>query len=392
LPQFVSHHISGHILFLSKSASFLNYSSHLMNKLSLFVIPLGVMCSGISYSPAPSPETKVDLRHLTGQMASLRLEAPANLSFGGMPVPLQAKHVKQRLDREFKRHEHYYAGNLLVHKRAARYEETFKHILRTYQVPEDFFYLAIAESNLSNATSPVGAKGFWQFMAPTARAYGLEVSATVDERYHPEKATHAAARYLTDAFDRFGDWTLVAASYNMGMYGLDRQVREQDECNYYDLDLNRETSRYMYRILTFKVILEQPERFGLRLSESEGYAPITYRPTHVSQSIADLADFARTQGTDLRRLKQLNPWLIADRLDVKPGDTYEIRIPVSRQFIAAELEVSNYSIDLSDDDDDEILQDSLLRPDKIALDPEELSLDSMLHEVPELKLTTGKRG
>jgi membrane-bound lytic murein transglycosylase D len=351
-----------------------------MKKLSLFVIPLGVMCSGITLTPTHPSEPQVDLRHLAGQMTSLQLEAPADLSFAGIPVPLELPYVKQKLDQELKRHQYYYTGNLLIHKRAARYRETFQRILREYQVPEDFFYLAIAESNLSNATSPVGAKGFWQFMKPTARAYGLEVSASVDERYHPEKAAHAAAHYFLDAFERFGDWTLVAASYNMGQYGLHRQVRNQDECNYYNLRLNQETSQYMYRILTYKVILEQPQRFGLRISNAELYAPITYRSVWVSRSIPNLKTFAREHGTTYRRLKQLNPWLVASRLEVKPGKSYEIRIPVTREYIAAELEVDHYQIDMPAVEFPE--GDSILQPMQMV---DDLDVDS-LEVVPELEL------
>lgn len=352
-----------------------------MKKLSLFVIPLGVMCSGITLAPTETQNTKVDLRYLAGNMNSLRLEAPADLSFAGMPVPLQIEQVKRKLDRELKRHQYYYAGNLLIHKRAARYRETFQRILREYQVPEDFFYLAIAESNLSNATSPVGAKGFWQFMAPTARAYGLEVSATVDERYHPEKAAHAAARYLSDAFERFGDWTLVAASYNMGQYGLHRQIRNQDECNYYQLDLNQETSRYMYRILTYKVLLEQPQRFGLRLASAELYDPIGYRSLWISRSITDLQTFAREHGTTYRQLKQLNPWLTAKRLDAKPGKSYEIRIPLTGDYIASELEVESFQIHLPEVEAPE--GDSILQPIQMA---DDLEIDS-LEIAPELELS-----
>lgn len=347
-----------------------------MNKLSLFVLPLGVMCGGSITAPEPEPEPTVDLRHLAEHISSLELAAPANLSFAGMPVPLQIEHVAKRLDKELKRSQYQYVGNIVIHKRAARYRETFQRILRTYGVPEDFFYLAVAESNLSNAISPVGAKGFWQFMASTAKAYDLEVSATVDERYHPEKAADAAARYLLQSFDRFGDWTLVAASYNMGAYGLYKQLRAQDECNYYNLELNKETARYLYRILAFKVLLEQPQRFGLQVSDAELYEPITYRPVVVSESIANLEAFAKEQGTDYRSIKQLNPWLIADRLDVEEGKSYEIRIPVSREFIASELEVETFSIDMPDEEPI-INADSVMVPENIAVDPEEVSIDSI---------------
>ncbi|MEM9985301.1 MAG: lytic transglycosylase domain-containing protein [Bacteroidota bacterium] len=213
-----------------------------MKKLSLLVLPMGLIFSGITYAPE-IPRTMASteaasLRTLSTHLSTLELQAPQDLSFAGQLVPLDRDHVQQKLRRELKRHQYYYASNMLMHKRAARYQATFRRILRQHGVPEDFFYLAMAESGLSNAISPVGAKGFWQFMPATAREYGLEVNAAVDERYHPEKSAHAAAYYLKDAYERLGDWTLVAASYNMGQAGVARQVRRQGKADYFDLKLN----------------------------------------------------------------------------------------------------------------------------------------------------------
>ncbi len=358
-----------------------------MKKFSYLVVPMGLLFSSVSVAPeAASTATAitqeavpVDLRTISGHLSSLKLQAPQDLDFAGQLVPLDRPHVAQKLNRELRRHQYYYASNLLVHKRATRYEKVFKRILRQHGVPEDFFYLSIAESVLSNAISPVGAKGFWQFMPATARHYGLEVSATVDERYHPEKAAHAAAYYLKDAYERFGDWTLVAASYNMGQAGVARQVHRQDQDDYYELSLNQETGKYLYRILTYKVIMEHPQLFGLQLSEAEMYAPITYRAFEIDQDIEDLQDFAREKGTTLSNLKRLNPWLVSDRLDAQPDKTYDIRIPVSQEFLASELEVNTYYIDIPSPAEEDSLPDSIDSPAPIALDPSEViaPLDSM---------------
>lgn len=324
-----------------------------MKKLSLLVVPVGILFSGLSYAPeAPTgtaSQASAELSTISSHLSSLELQAPANLAFAGQSIPLDRPDVARRLNRQLRSAQYYYATNMLMHKRAARYREVFQRILRQHGVPEDFFYLAVAESNLSNAISPVGAKGFWQFMPATAREYGLEVSATVDERYHPEKAAHAAAYYLKDAYERFGDWTLVAASYNMGQAGVSRQVRRQDTADYFALKLNSETSQYLYRILHYKVLLEHPQLFGLRLSEAEMYEPITYRVVEVNTNIPSLASFAKEHGTTEENLKRLNPWLVANSLYGRKDKVYEIRIPVSQDFIASELEIRQYHYAIPDE-------------------------------------------
>ncbi|MEO1450696.1 MAG: lytic transglycosylase domain-containing protein, partial [Bacteroidota bacterium] len=208
-------------------------------------------------------------------------------------------------------------------------------------IPEDFFYMAVAESNLANASSPVGAQGFWQFMKPTARHYGLEISETVDERFHPTKATYAAVRYLKDLYREFGDWTLVAAAYNMGSPRLHRAIKAQGTDDYFALKLNRETSRYIYRILSFKSLLEEPWRYGIALEPQELYNPIPYRKVEITESNPNLATFAQEQGVGYLKLRTLNPWLITHHLDVPAGKSYEIRLPIQENLQAHELFVDH---------------------------------------------------
>jgi hypothetical protein len=188
-------------------------------------------------------------------------------------------------------------------------------------------YLAVIESGLAQVVSPAGASGFWQFMKRTAPTYGLEVNDEVDERYHVAASTRAACAYLREAHERFGSWSLAAASYNMGMAGVDRALTAQGVSTYWDLHLNQETARYVYRLLAIKEVFESPERFGFVLEEADLYPPHEVRQVEVDQTIPNLADFARTQGTTLKVLKALNPWLVDDFLPISAGNSYLIALP-----------------------------------------------------------------
>ncbi|MCB0838844.1 MAG: lytic transglycosylase domain-containing protein [Bacteroidetes bacterium] len=297
----------------------------------------GIAIGNLSFNQSSEPQPAQDLKQLSQHLSVINFGPPANLEFGGQKVPLDRPEVKKRLERELSKNVKYHHSTLLTLKRMNRYRETFVNILEKKGVPADFFYMAVAESNLANATSPVGAQGFWQFMKPTARAYGLEVSTTVDERFHPEKATFAAARYLKDYYEQFGDWSLVAAAYNMGGPRLKRKMKVQPGKDYYGLDLNSETDNYMYRILGYKCILEQPMRYGLNFTEDELYNPIRYKVVSVNENISDLRTFAMENGSTYELMKLMNPWLIADHLAVKEGKTYYIRFPFTEELNASEL-------------------------------------------------------
>jgi len=318
-----------------------------MRKLGYIAIPLGLICGGVSMAPlserevSSSKEEVRDLRYVSNHLSSID-DIPREFHFGDQLVPVHEEGVRYKLKRQLNRFSKYTYGNKLIARRLGRYEETFRSILREMGVPEDFVYLAITESNLSNAVSPVGACGFWQFMPATARQYGLEVSSTVDERYHPEKATYAAAQYLTDAYEEFEDWFLVAAAYNMGPGGVSRALRRQEDCSYFELDLNKETGQYVYKILAYKIIFNSPLRYGHSVSAERLYQPIAYRPVVVDKNIRNLSKFAAQHGTDLPTLKKLNPWLVSHSLYVKKGKTYEIRIPLDENLRMDELAVDDY--------------------------------------------------
>jgi hypothetical protein len=217
---------------------------------------------------------------------------------------------------------------LLSLKKAARYFPYFEKVFKEKGIPLDFKYMAVAESNLNNVVSSAGAKGIWQFMESAASYYGLEVNAEVDERYHPEKATGAAAQFILDHHRRFSSWTLAAAAYNMGGTRIGKELTTQGSNNYYDLQINEETSRYVFRLLAYKAIFENPETFGYYLEKEEHYPPLDrFKLVEVNTAIPDLAKFAREQGTTYRMLKLYNPWLISTRLSNPEKKTYSIKIP-----------------------------------------------------------------
>jgi hypothetical protein len=217
-------------------------------------------------------------------------------------------------------------------KNTYKYFPLIEKILAENGIPDDFKYLAVAESSLRNEVSPKGARGIWQFMGNTGDYYGLEINAEVDERYHLEKATKAACDYLKGYKKRFGDWTLSAAAYNMGGTRLAKDIKAQRVDNYYDLNLNSETSRYVFRVIAIKEVLKNPRAFGFYLEEDEAYPPMSeYDFVEVSGAVASWADFAIEHGTTYRMIKLYNPWLITSSLTNKAGKTYQIKVPRKKQ-------------------------------------------------------------
>ncbi|WP_284651293.1 lytic transglycosylase domain-containing protein [Flavobacterium terrisoli] len=254
---------------------------------------------------------------------------PTEVDFAGEKTPLQITDVRERLDRELLINANLDATTALIIKRANRAFPIIEPILAKYGVPDDFKYLAVIESGLVNATSPSGAKGIWQFMPDTAKEKGMEVNDIVDERYHLEKSTEAACRYLLAAKEKFGSWTLAAASYNGGMNGITKKIEEQKVTNYYDLGLTEETSRYVFRILALKEIMRNPPLFGFNIYETELYAPIPTKKVEVDSTINDLTGFAMSQGINYKILKIHNPWLRDKKLVNPTKKKYEIEIPLS---------------------------------------------------------------
>lgn len=259
---------------------------------------------------------------------SIRLfSLPTSVDFAGEKVPLDQPDVMERLEREIYVNAYWESNMILLMKRSGKYFDEIDRIFTEAGVPTDFKYLALAESGLMNVVSPAGARGFWQFMESTAKEYGLEVNKEVDERYHFEKSTRAAVRYLQKAHAKFGDWTAVAASYNMGQTGFSKRQSEQFEKNYYNLYLNEETSRYLFRILAFKIIFENPGEFGFHLKEKDFYKNPEFKKIKVDRDIKDLAAWAKGEGSTYKQLKLYNPWLRDKRLNVRRGKVYEVVLP-----------------------------------------------------------------
>ena len=255
------------------------------------------------------------------------LKIPQSLDFSGERVPLDQPDIRERLDRELLVNTYWQSNMMLLLKRANKYFPIITSILKEEGVPDDFKYLAVIESALQNTRSPKGAKGIWQIMPGTAREYGLEVNNNVDERYHIEKSTRVACAYLKKAKERFGSWTLAAASYNRGMYGTDQLLKKQLVDNYYDLLLNSETSRYVFRILAVKEIMTYPEAYGYIFDQEDLYKPIPVRKLGVDTAITNIARFAKEQSINYKILKVHNPWLIQNHLNNRSRKYYEIEIP-----------------------------------------------------------------
>ena len=254
---------------------------------------------------------------------------PKKLDFAGEKVPLQIADVHERMDKELLINEYLHGSTNLIIRRANRSFPIIEPILKKYGVPDDFKYLAVIESALINAVSPAGARGVWQFMPATAKENGMEVNESVDERYHLEKSTEAACKYLLDAKSKLGTWTLAAASYNGGIAGITRQIDFQKETDYYDLLLTEETSRYVFRILALKEIMLHPELYGFEVKKEDLYEIIPTRQVMVDSSIANLSDFAISQGINYKILKLHNPWLRDRKLENKFKKVYIIEIPTS---------------------------------------------------------------
>lgn len=260
--------------------------------------------------------------------AKIIKDFPEKIDFCGEETPLHIPDVRERFDRELVVNENLHGSTILVMKRANKFFPIIEPILAKNNVPDDFKYLAVIESSLTNATSIAGAKGFWQFMPQTAKEKGMEVTDLIDERYHLEKATQAACDYLIKAKEKFGSWTMAAASYNGGMAGLQKQIEFQQELNYYDLLLTEETFRYVFRILALKEIMQNPIKYGYNLPKESLYNAPMVKKIEIDSSITDLAKFAKLQGINYKELKLQNPWLRDRKLDNPEKKKYILEIPV----------------------------------------------------------------
>ncbi|MDR1878018.1 MAG: lytic transglycosylase domain-containing protein [Bacteroidales bacterium] len=290
-----------------------------------FLLITGVCFLLLSIS---SPEKSLTTTQIDSVFASgYHLSSPPlpnKLQFAGEDVPVDYYDVREALDRELLINVYWQSNILLYCKRAYRYFPVIEPILKAEGIPDDFKYLALIESGLLNVVSPAKAAGIWQFMKETGISCGLEISEDVDERYHLEKATFAACKYLKQSYNQHGSWTLAAAAYNMGDGGVKRVTTGQQTTSYWDLLLNDETARYVYRILAAKIILSNPKDYGIHLRMEDMYQPLSVKSITVDTSIADLVSFARSWNISYKEFKSLNPWLRTDKLTNKLNKSYNL--------------------------------------------------------------------
>ena len=253
-------------------------------------------------------------------------ELPKSIKFAGETVVLTDEDILEKLDREVLLNAYYQSATTGYFKRAHRYFPLIERILKEENIPNDFKYLAIIESGLQQAVSPVGAQGFWQFMPATAKIYDLKMTPEIDERLHIEKSTRAACHYLKDAQQTLNNWIHTTASYNRGVGGVLSDMKWQGTTHYFDTEQNSETGRYVYRLLAMKIIFENPEAYGFYPKKMQKYEPIPTKTVTISESIPNLASWAIEQGINLKILRKLNPWLISTHLTIK-NETYTFLLP-----------------------------------------------------------------
>jgi membrane-bound lytic murein transglycosylase D len=252
---------------------------------------------------------------------------PGNVTFAGEKMPLENFDTRESLERELLTSAYRHSSTILIIKRANRYLPVIEKILKENNIPDDFKYLAAAESEYSNMISPVGATGFWQIMEATGKEEGMEINSVVDERYDIEKSTQFACRYFRKSYEKYGNWTLAAASYNGGRAAIDEQLKIQKQDNYYDLLLTDETARYIFRAVAYMLVISDPDNYGFAIEKNELYPPLIYYEVKVDTAITDFSEFSEQYGTNYKLLKILNPWLRKPYLTPKQGKTYILKIP-----------------------------------------------------------------
>ena len=255
------------------------------------------------------------------------LEVPKDLNFAGERVPLEDPDIYERMDRELLVNTYWQSNGLLLFKRANKYFPILEPLLKEYGLPDDFKFLALAESGFIDETSTAGASGMWHFLKTTGKEYGLEVNKNVDERYHIQKSTKVAAEYLKKSKEKLGSWTLAAAAYNAGNFGVSKRLKAQGVTSYYDALLPDETERYIFRILALKEILNNPLKYGFNFTKEDLYAHVPTYKVEVDTAVTDLSAFAKQFGINYKILKIHNPWLREGHLNNKSRKLYEIEIP-----------------------------------------------------------------
>jgi hypothetical protein len=254
---------------------------------------------------------------------------PAQASFCGEKVPLEYFDVRESLSREMNSLSYWHSSMIYTIQLAGRYMKIIENIIKQNGLPDDLKYLCVAESNLQNVVSPAKAAGFWQFLPGTAKEFGLQITSEIDERYNLEKSTKAACEYLKLAYNKFVNLTLAAASYNVGMWHIANQLTLQKQNSYYDLHLNLETMRYVYRAVAYKLIMTEPEKYGFYISPKSELEPLLYKEVEAKGPL-DWISFSGKNGTNYKVLKIFNPWIMDTKLSTPKA--YKVKIPLKRTF------------------------------------------------------------
>jgi membrane-bound lytic murein transglycosylase D len=310
-------------------------------KSPVYLFLITIFLTACQPSNTPYYENMKDLDHvseireyenLTPPQRITSLYIPKRVIFAGDTIPLHRPDVRQALEYELMVNTFRQSHTLLIIKNIERWRSLVSKILKESNVPEDFIYLAVIESEFdNNAQSYAGAMGMWQIMERTAKDYDLQINKDVDMRRDPKRSTEAACKFLQWSYRNLNDWVLTAASYNIGMSGMKTRLEEQKVDNFFDLHLNSETARYVYRIIAMKLILENPEAYGYFVPDHERYAPFRFNTVTVNEDIDNLVDFARKHNTTYKELRQLNPWFNNTsnfKLNVHKKESYEIRVPM----------------------------------------------------------------
>jgi len=293
---------------------------------TFLIVALGIIRL-FSFYNKPADEDDIFKQKFNEHYKVFAINIPENVEFAGEKVPINDFDVRERLDRELLVNTYWQSQTLLLIKRSNRWMKVIEPILKKNNVPEDFKFLALVESGFTQNVSSKGAAGFWQFMPATAQAYNLIVNDEIDERYHLEKATEAACKYFKDAYQKFGSWTLVAASYNMGINGIAGQMERQKTNNYYDLLLNDETARYVLRVVAIKEIVTNPKQYGFYFRQKDLYPSIPTEMIKVDSTIKNIPLFVSSMGYTYKMFKFFNPWLRTDKLNNPEKKTYIFRFP-----------------------------------------------------------------
>ena len=327
----------------------LRVSSNMKKKHIYFLATLLSLFSIIqlfTFSSYLRSEDELHQEHFNTKYGIFAIVQPDNLDFAGEEIPIYSSEIWERIDKELLKNIYWQSNTMLYFKKANKYFPVIEPILREYNIPDDFKYLAVIESGLDNLVSPAGAAGFWQILKGTARDYGLEVNYAIDERYNLEKATVVACKYLQDAYNQFGSWTMAAASYNMGKNGARRNIKNQFSNNYYNLYLNSETSRYVFRIIAVKEIMKNPRKYGFMFREKDLYTMPNFKTIDVDSTIASLYDFAKLHEINYKLLKQSNPWLRTSSLPDESRRKYILKIPIDTDLMVFDnIQVESDSVD-----------------------------------------------